>query len=449
MSLLVPTGPYHLSPYCVLVPGPDVRSVTVIHSEYGSRFVLDARFLAALLAGQGVAQAKPSEMSAKLWTSALAELLREKVLLDRRSYRRIVSRAPFRNRLEPLESAVLRGVNEGGMKAVTDGPPPPAMKPTARNHGRPLATHPPEGELQGLADLFAARQSIRTYTNEPLARRQFEQFLHLTVRAHASIEHPALGTTSLRNYPSGGARYPLEIYPVLLNVQSFARGFYYYHPFHHRLVFLGRKSRYLEAVRHVVRLRMGRLADDRSEPAVLFLVTAVFSRTCWKYSGIPFPLILQETGALYQTMYLAATAMKLAPCAVGAFPERAVGEILGLDPAEEAQVGLFALGVPAESPAARAPLAIERFAVRRGSPFSPDASRYSVELEFVGGQKETIDAHDFRLMRSGRTLTCMVQRGRQRAVFTGRADASIRRLITRRDGVVRCRLGPESLIVVA
>jgi len=431
------------------VPGPDVRSVTVIHSEYGSRFVLEARFLAALLAGQGAAQSRPPEMSADEWTSAIAELGREKVLLDRRSYRRIVSRKPFRNRLGPLELAVLRGVNEGGMKAVTDGPPPSVMKPPASGRARPLATHPHGGDLKALADWLAARQSVRSFSDRPLARRLLEQFLQLTVRAYASIDTPSLGTTSLRNYPSGGARYPLEIYPVLLNVQSFTRGFYYYHPFHHRLEFLGRKSRYLDALRHVVRMRMGRPADDRSEPAVLFLVTAVFPRTCWKYIGIPFPLILQETGALYQTMYLAATAMKLAPCAIGAFPERAVGEILGLDPAEEAQVGLFALGVPAESLAARAPLAIERFTVRRGSPFSPDASRYSVELEFAGGQKETIDAHDFRLMRSGRTLTCVVQRGRQRAVFTGKADASIRRLITRRDGVVRCRLGPESLIVVA
>lgn len=444
----MPTGPYRLSPYCVLIPGPDARSVTVIHSEYGSRFALEARFLAALLAGQETAQAAPPEKSAAGWTSAIAELVREKVLLDRRSYRRIVSRTPFRNRLGPLELAVLRGVNEGGMKAVTDGPPPPAMKPPISGRTRPLATHPPEGDLKDLADWLAARQSVRTYSSEPLARRQLEQFLQLTARAYASIEIPSLGTTSLRNYPSGGARYPLEIYPVLLNVRSFARGFYYYHPFHHRLECLGRKSRYSDALRQVVRMRMGRPADDRSEPAVLFLVTAVFPRTCWKYSGIPFQLMLQETGALYQTMYLAATAMKLAPCAVGAFPERAVGEILGLDPAEEAQVGLFALGVPAESLAARAPLAIERFAVRRGSPFSPDASRYSVELVFVGGQKETIDARDFRLMRSGRTLTCAVKRGRQHAVFTRKAEATIRRLMTERNGVVRCRLGRESVIVV-
>ena len=100
----------------------------------------------------------------------------------------------------------------------------------------------PAAEVKDLADGLAARQSIRTYSSRPLARRDFEQFLQLTVRAYASIESPDLGPTSLRNYPSGGARYPLEVYPVVLNVQGLAQGFYHYHPFHHRLEFLGRKA---------------------------------------------------------------------------------------------------------------------------------------------------------------------------------------------------------------
>jgi len=280
-----------------------------------------------------------------------------------------------------------------------------------------------------------------------VARAQLEQFLGLTARAYGTITHPTLGTTSLRNYPSGGARYPLEIYPVLLNVSSLSKGFYYYHPFHHRLAHLGRKPRYLDALRLVARRRMDRSPDDSNEPAVLFIVTAVASRVSWKYDGIPLPLILQETGALYQTMYLIAAAMGLAPCAVGAFPERAVGEILGLDPAEETQVGLFALGVPREPPASRAPLTIETMRVRRRSPFSPDASRFSVELVFAGGLTETIDARDFKLARSGGILTCALQRSRRRAVFTGKALTAINRLISERDGIERCRVGRAFVVV--
>ena len=443
----MPAGRYRLSPYCVIVPGPDSGSVTVVQSQYGSRLQVDTGLMAALLAAEGGSSSRPPAMSPAQWTSALAELVREKVLVDRRTYRRILSERPFDNRLGPLDLAVLRRFNEGGMKAARDGPSPPAARRAPRGRTRMLTSHPQGEDVRRVAQWLASRQSIRTYSNKALGRAQLEQFLELTARAYATIAHPTLGTTSLRNYPSGGARYPLEIYPLLLNVATFEKGFYHYHPFHHRLEYLGRKARYLDALRLVTRQRMERPPEDPSEPAVLFIVTAVHARVCWKYDGIPLPLILQETGALYQTMYLAATAMGLAPCAVGAFPERAIGEILGLDPANETQVGLFALGVAREPPAARAPLTIEEFTVGRGSPFSPDPARYRIDLVFAGGLKETIDARDFKLARSGGTLTCAVQRSRRRGVFAGKALAAINRLISERNGVVRCRVGREFVVV--
>lgn len=450
MALAVaPAGRYRLSPHCVFVPDPDGRSIVITHSVYGSRFKLDARFLAALLSDDRVARSKLAKKSPAAWTSAVKELVREKVLIDGRSHHRMTRRMPFSNGMGALELAVLRGVNEGGVKRITVGPPPGATKPAGSGRGVSLTTHVPAADVKDLADGLAARQSIRTYSSRPLARRDLEQFFQLTVRAYASIESPDLGPTSLRNYPSGGARYPLEVYPVVLNVQGLAQGFYRYHPFHHRLEFLGRKARYLDALRQAARHRMGRSAEDVSEPAVLLVVTAVFARTCWKYEGIPFQLILQETGALYQTMYLAATALRLAPCAVGAFPERAVGEILGLDPGAEAQVGLFALGVRSEASGAGSPLRIERFTVRAGSPFWPGRSRYSVELAFAGGEKETIDARDFTVKRFGETFACDVRRGRQCAIFEGRALVAIKRRVTQRNGITRLRIGRESVVVGA
>jgi len=118
-------------------------------------------------------------------------------------------------------------------------------------------------------------------------------------------------------------------------------------------------------------------------------------------------------------------------------------------PAVEAQVGLFALGVRAESFAAGSPLRIESFTVREGSPFSPGRSRHSVELAFVGGEKETIDARDFTLKPFGGTFACDVRRGRQCAVFEGSALVAIKRLMTERNGITRLRIGRESVMVGA
>jgi SagB-type dehydrogenase family enzyme len=425
------------------VPNADGRSVVLTHSLYGSRFEIDAHVLATLLMGE---RARPdtARIPAAALRSVIEELVREQVLVEERSGRHGTYVRPD-NSLSPVELAVLRGANDGGMKATRHGPPPSASKPSARKRALQLQTQSPTGAVRVLAENLSARESIRSYTHQPLSRRALEQFLQLTVRAYARLEHPDLGPTSLRNYPSGGGRYPLEIYPLLLNVRSLKPGFYHYQPFHHRLERLGAHARYADALRRDARARMGRRPDDTSEPAVLFIITAVFTRTSWKYQGIPLQLILQETGALYQTMYLTATAMGLAPCAVGAFPERAVAEILGLDPAVEGQVGLFALGSP--STLKPSPLRIEHFAVHAGSPFDPGRSRASVELTFKGGEKETIDAQALAVKRFEHSFACAVRRGREWAVLEGKALTAFRHLLTERHGVLRVRVGGESVIV--
>ena len=62
-------GRYRLSPHCVFVPDPDGQSIVITHSVYGSRFKLDARFLAALLSDDRVAQSKLAKKSPAAWTS--------------------------------------------------------------------------------------------------------------------------------------------------------------------------------------------------------------------------------------------------------------------------------------------------------------------------------------------------------------------------------------------
>jgi hypothetical protein len=49
----------------------------------------------------------------------------------------------------------------------------------------------------------------------------------------------------------------------------------------------------------------------------LIVITARFARVAWKYESIAYQLVLKHVGVLIQTMYLVATAMELAPCAVG------------------------------------------------------------------------------------------------------------------------------------
>jgi SagB-type dehydrogenase family enzyme len=78
-------------------------------------------------------------------------------------------------------------------------------------------------------------------------------------------------------------------------------------------------------------------------PDILFTLAARIQRVTWKYQTIAYALILKNTGVLFQQMYLVATALGLAPCAIGTGDTQLFARTTGLDAAEESSVGEFAL----------------------------------------------------------------------------------------------------------
>jgi SagB-type dehydrogenase family enzyme len=89
-------------------------------------------------------------------------------------------------------------------------------------------------------------------------------------------------------------------------------------------------------------------ADQRSKPQVLIVLAARFQRMQWKYQSMVYAAILKHVGVLYQQMYLAATAMGLAPCALGGGHSDLFAEAAGLNYYEETSVGEFILGTRAD-----------------------------------------------------------------------------------------------------
>ena len=71
---------------------------------------------------------------------------------------------------------------------------------------------------------------------------------------------------------------------------------------------------------------------------------ARFPRVAWKYASMAYALTLKHVGVLYQTMYLAATAMDLAPCGVGCGDADLFARAAGTDYYAESSVGEFLLG---------------------------------------------------------------------------------------------------------
>ena len=70
----------------------------------------------------------------------------------------------------------------------------------------------------------------------------------------------------------------------------------------------------------------------------------------WKYESIAYALTLKDVGVLFQTMYLAATAMGLAPCALGGGDADLFARAAGTDYRVETSVGEFLLGSQRRGP---------------------------------------------------------------------------------------------------
>lgn len=222
------------------------------------------------------------------------------------------------------------------------GPPPPALKSTP-------------GPAIGLerADLDAglsfqavleARRSVRTYADEPLALGELGRFLYHAARVTRRPRAPGWGALTHRPSPSAGSCHPLEIYPVCNAVAGLEPGAYHYDPGEHTLRLVRPADAWQEEITRHARASTGNACNR--DPAVILVVSAVFQRTMWKYQNISLALILKDVGALYQTMYLVATALGLAPCALGGWLEEENARWLGLDPLAESQVGGFLLGYP-------------------------------------------------------------------------------------------------------
>jgi SagB-type dehydrogenase family enzyme len=186
------------------------------------------------------------------------------------------------------------------------------------------------------------RASVREPTLHTITLVELGHFLFRSARVrHGGIYHGVELTN--RPYPSGGASYELEIYPVVDRCAGLLSGVYHYDPLLHALHPLVPANAASERLLQIAHAASGYLV----RPQILLIITARFGRVSWKYESIAYATILKNVGALYQTMYLVATAMRLAPCAVGAGDSDLFCSILQNDYYEESAVGEFMLSAKA------------------------------------------------------------------------------------------------------
>jgi oxazoline/thiazoline dehydrogenase len=186
--------------------------------------------------------------------------------------------------------------------------------------------------------ILEARQSIRNYGEAPITAQQLGAFLYRCARVKAP-EHLENEEITLRPSPSEGALYELELYPVINQCEDIAAGLYHYEPLSHQLCRVAHRNAvqvFLTDAQHAM--------GAEEAPQILIIIAARFQRIAWEYESTAYASILKNVGVLYQTMYLVATAMELAPCALGSGNSDLFAQATGCDDYVETSVGEFALG---------------------------------------------------------------------------------------------------------
>ena len=188
---------------------------------------------------------------------------------------------------------------------------------------------PPEDDgNMSVERALANRRSQRNFQNQALSLEQVSQILWAAYGI--TLPRPDDPRGGLRTTPSAGALFPLEVYVIVGNVDGIKPGVYRYIPTDHKIE---------QVVDGDIRSELSDAALGQrmveAAPISVFY-TAVFERTTEIYGddrGIIY--VYMEVGHSAQNVYLQAEAMGLGTCAIGAFIDGRIQQILNLTDDEE------------------------------------------------------------------------------------------------------------------
>ena len=194
---------------------------------------------------------------------------------------------------------------------------------------------PPAKQQEGLGlwQILSRRRSERDFKQSPLTMQDLSQLLFSTQGVTGKA-----GGYLLRTAPSAGALYPIETYLAVNRVASLTPGLYHFNIVKNAIELLQDR----DVTPALCKAALGQTMVRES--AVVFIWTAVVARSKWKYGERAYRYIYMDAGHIGQNLYLAAVALGLGCCTIGAFFDDEVNEILNIDGTEETAVYMGVVG---------------------------------------------------------------------------------------------------------
>lgn len=224
------------------------------------------------------------------------------------------------------------------LKRAKQIPPPQPVKHYPNS--RQLVLPPPRKE-SAFTSVLLARRTWRRFSKRAIRLNDLATLLGLTWGVQRWVNFPGIGRVALKTSPSAGARHSIEVYVLAVKVDGLPRGIYHYAPDNHRLELLRRNS----SSRDIVKFLGNQWWYEPA--AALMLMTAVFSRTQWKYCDpAAYRTVMIDAGHLCQTFCLVGTWLGLAPFCTMAFDQALVERELAIDGVKESVVYAAGVGSP-------------------------------------------------------------------------------------------------------
>ncbi|MBM4295148.1 MAG: SagB/ThcOx family dehydrogenase [Deltaproteobacteria bacterium] len=198
---------------------------------------------------------------------------------------------------------------------------------------RRIALQADPGLPGDLWDCLRRRRSQRQYQTRPLRLEELAALLWAAQGVSFSSRNYLLRTA-----PSAGALYPVETYVAVHQVEGLAPGIWHLEvpDFELALIREGDARRPLTDA--------GLFQSFLGTAGAVFIWTGILNRAMWKYRERAIRYLFLDAGHICQNLMLAATALGLGTCPVGAFFDGEVEELLGVDGREEVALYLASVG---------------------------------------------------------------------------------------------------------
>ena len=166
--------------------------------------------------------------------------------------------------------------------------------------------------------------------------------------ATQGIRDQASETTAFRTVPSAGCRHALETYLCILNVAGLEPGVYRYLPVEHQLLVVSQEKQLSQRVTAAA-LQQSFLG----KAATVFAWSTIPYRMEWRYGLASAKVIALDAGHVCQNLYLACAAIGAGTCAVAAYHQEMMDQLLGIDGESEFTLYLAPVGKIGEGKDAR------------------------------------------------------------------------------------------------